>query len=293
MKLGQRQRRLQDLQMLRAVFGDSSQVTAAGTILASIRKQERELANMMNPEVLQYRNQSPKSEPAESTRNVRPPPKSFAEFESNRNKDPQHKTIHVPEPAPTQAAAGEQAEAEHETLNLRQRLGFLEDRADKLEDAFDELTDLVTKPKQEALPLIRRLVKLTVVDRLMPAEACLRAIAEELGVVVESAPRPVPSAAETAPRPHTLVDVPQITHYEPVPETAPKRTGRPKGSGKPGIDAERKHAQSVLQKHELSQSAFAERIGIQQGTLSRWLLGNNITNSNVAAIRRGLAKLEK
>ncbi len=302
MKLAQRHRAEQEANALRVLFANVTVDDATTSIVHALRKKE---AMLSSPDVSYSRPTQPKPEAPESNRNVRPPPKSFADFEQERKKG---ETAAPSKPAPSDAE-----ERDHDNANLRQRLGMLEDRADHLDDALDQLTELVTSPKDGGKhEVIIDLVRLTIVDGAMNPGVCLFAIAKRLGIIPGNArlqnyplqdapvtllPRKAPEVmAEPPEPPPTLPREAPVAHSKALPREAPvaHSKGRPRTLETPGVvDTERQKVIDVLAKHGLSQNAFAQSIGMHQGTLSRWLRGHGVQEKNIRMIAKGISKLEK
>jgi DNA-binding transcriptional regulator YiaG len=230
----------------------------------------RENPMMSTPEVTYSR-------PVHPDKQVRPPPKSFAEFQNEAKPsllDGTKGTYNPPKPSSPDAL---------ELTQTEQRLGLLEQRIEAVEAELEDLTDAATKPTNSpSASFIAHLVRLTVVDGLVSPEAALLAIARELGLVDVTTKLATPSPHFRAPSPLPAVAPPvtraaepaQVTHYEPVPppetEKRPGRTGRVRSSEQ---DAARQEVKALMENHELSQNRVAASAGITQTALSRWLRG--------------------
>jgi hypothetical protein len=231
---------------------------------------------LSNPEV-SYTRQHPDKQ-------VRPPPKSFADFqnEAKVNNPDGTKGTYLP-------PKGSAPELEATPSQTDVRLGLLEQRIECLEGELEELTDAATKPNTSAsASFIAHLVRLTVVDGLVSPEAALLAIARELGLV-EVAAKLGPAAPFRAPMmgaPFAPPAAPpkerpaETTHFERAPVAPPerKRMGRPPNvvPKKDPAQAEAREAvRARMNQHGLSQNRVADIAGFQQSALSRWLRGSD------------------
>lgn len=203
--------------------------------------------------------------PTHPDKQVRPPPKSFADFqnEAKPSLPDGTKGTYIP-PKPSSPDALEFTQAE-------QRLGLLEQRLEAVEAELEELTDAATKPgaSGSALPYIEEWARLAVMEGLVAPEIALRAIARKLGLDV-SLRAPAPRAAVAAPV--TRLDAPPpaaIAEPMPDPETETRR-GRIRSSEQ---EDARQRVRALMTEHHLSQNRIAKAAGYAQTAVSRWLRG--------------------
>ena len=159
---------------------------------------------MSTPEVTYARGTHPDKQ-------VRPPPKSFADFQNEAKPSPEGgpKGTYIPPKGSSPDAL--------EVTQTEQRLGLLEQRIEALEGELEELTDAATKPTgSPSASFIAHLVRLTVVDGLVSPEAALLAIARELGLVDVTSKLAAPSPHFRAPAPLPAV-APPVTRAAPPP----------------------------------------------------------------------------
>lgn len=210
-----------------------------------MQRKESELMKMMsNPEVSYSR----KHPSVDNT--PRPPPKSFPDFERERDRGsspppPASSKASFMTPPPPDASTlhegDEPVSAKVETL--RKRLGFVEDRATTLENMVEDLTEALTKPKPESsssAPLVARMVQMAI-DGAVSPEVALTLIAQELGLLDPPPKRSTPAfrsavlqpAMPPPPLPLAPPSAPAMQFFEV--EEAPREPKRlkPKKKSKP------------------------------------------------------------
>lgn len=244
---------------------------------------------MSNPEVSYSRPQHPDKVP-------RPPPKSFADFQSAtdavKNPDSVVKSSFVPKPGASEDLA---------SAHVDVRIGLLEQRIEALEGELEELTEAATRPQQvSSAPLIARFVRMAVIEGLMSAEVALYAIACELGLVdVSQKPRsvapnflPRPAApsqdfssapvATPPPAKRAAVKAPEPEPEEDEEETADtaagkspgkRHAGRPSDAMRKAQEGPRKAVAALMAAHGISQGKISKASGLPQTAVSRWLRG--------------------
>ncbi len=265
---------------------------------------------MSNPEVSYSRPQHPDKIP-------RPPPKSFADFQSAtdavKTPDSVAKASFVPKSEPSAPGL--------EATQTEMRIGLLEQRVEALEGELEELTEAATRPQQaSSAPLIARFVRMAVIEGLMSAEVALYAIACELGLVdVSSKPRtvaagflPRPAApsqafsiAPVAPPPPAKRAAVKAPEPEPEPEEDEEETadvasksprkrhaGRPSDAMRKAQEGPRKAVLALMAAHGISQGKISKASGLPQTAVSRWMRGAvSFDPTFVTKVERAVKKL--
>ncbi len=292
---------------------------------SALQKKESELRMaMVAPEVFHSRKHP------SIDNSPRPPPKSFTDFEKDRNPS----SMQNQPPKPPQPVTIRDQE-DHDDRGIRQRIVYLEERTTTLENMVEDLTEAITNPKEASQTttagLIAHLVRYAVIDRVLPPEVALDAIAKELGIVDKSA-RFVPSvpmmvAPPPMPPPPPRSSAVQVTQWEGMPtrEPAKPREKKPRerapyrswakapergpdepppgivevtkntGGQKAIVDAwpERAKVAEKMTEHGITQTALAKAAGIDQSRLSRYQRGGGCPADMAKRINAALDKLLK
>jgi len=272
---------------------------------------------MSNPEVSYSRPQHPDKIP-------RPPPKSFADFQSATDaaKNPDSvKQSFIPKAGPTEPSSTPQTFGDLALSQADVRMSLLEQRIEQLEGELEELTEAATKPSSQppsdSAMFVARMVRLAVVDSMVSPHAALVAIAQALGII-ETARAAAPSARfleEARPAPpikprgapvrerpapeayHAEEEEKEEPAEEPArggPEAPPGKryAGRPSAAMKKAQDAPRKAINSLIAAHGISQARIERASGVPQGALSRWLRGGVTFDPNfIPKVEKAIKKL--
>lgn len=233
------------------------------------------------------------SRPVHPDKQVRPPPKSFADFQNEAKSslpDGTKGTYIPPKPSSPDAL---------EVTQTEQRIGLLEQRLEAVEAELEDLTDAATKPTNSpSASFIAHLVRLTVVDGLVSPEAALLAIARELGLVDVTSKLAAPSPHFRAPAPLPAVAPPVTRHAAPPPAAISEPMPEPETETRRGRvrsteqEDARQRVRALMTEHDLSQNRIAKVAGFAQTAVSRWLRGYDSKDpAFVKTLEKAIVKL--